>query len=390
MIIKRILTVFITILILISIPLSAFAAYEHGDVTAAFVMDNTTGEVLYAYNENWPLPPASTTKMLTALLVLEAVERGEISLSDIVVVTEETIKTIPDDASRMNIPLDPGEELPLMDLLYAHMISSDCLASNVLGAYVSGSVPEFVKLMNKRAAELGCQKTVFTNPSGYPDPSMYATAHSLYIIANECMKHELFREIVSTPSVTLAATNHSYERTLYNSNRLLHKPEITDKVVYENPYYYEHAIGIKTGYSSSSGYCLVSASSYNGHEIYVVVLGGKEIDHGNESYTYTQYVETINLYNYYYDLIYKQDVLKSIFDTRTEQITSASVDAVLTHDKVLEEDSAIRQDFMLQQQQNELRLKRILIVSGSAFIALVIILTVILILHKRKKEPVTK
>ena len=390
MIIKRSLTVFLIILILISIPFGAFAAYEHGDVAAAYVVDHTTGEVLYSFNENAPLPPASTTKMLTALLVLEAVERGEISLDDIVTVTEETIDTIPFDASRMDIPLDPGEEMPLMDLLYAHMISSDCLASNVLGAYVSGNIEEFVKLMNTRAAELGCNNTVFTNPSGYPDPNMYTTALSLYIIAEECMKHELFREIVSTPSVTLAETNHSYERTLYNSNRLLHKPEINENVVYENPYYYEHAIGIKTGYSSSSGYCLVSASSYNGHEIFAVVLGGKEIDHGNDIYTYTQYIETINLYNYFYDLIYKQEVLQTMFDSRTEQISAASVDAVFTHDKILEEEITIRQAFKLQQQENELRQKKIIIISSAALIAVIAGFTVLLILRKRKKELVIK
>ena len=220
---KRLIFLILIISLLYSLYLPVNAVFEPQSFAAAFVINETTGEILLEHNAYVSRPPASTTKMLTSLLVIEAVERGEISLNDSVLITEDVIESVPYDASLMSIPLLPGEYISLRDLLYANMLSSDCMASNVLAAYTSGSIEEFVLLMNSRASELGCDNTVFTNPSGYPDDNMHTTAFSLYLIASECMTHDLFKEIVYTTEYIIPATNLNDVRTIYNGNRLLHK-----------------------------------------------------------------------------------------------------------------------------------------------------------------------
>lgn len=394
--IKTLLIIVLSLAVLLSSVPAAFAAYEHGDVAAVYVYDHTFNEVLYAYNEDSPLPPASTTKMLTALLVFEAIDSGSISFDDEVTVTEETISTLPYDASRMDIPLEPDEVMTVHDLLCAHLISSDCLASNVLGNYVCGNIEDFVTLMNARASELGCENTNFTNPSGYPDENMYTTAHSLYLIAAECMTHELFREIVSTDVITLQETNMNSQRVIRNSNKLLHESNG------ENPYYYEYAIGIKTGYSSSSGYCLVSASSYNGHDIYVVVLGGELLldvgenvaisDDSDATYVYTQYTETLSAYNYFYDLFAKQELLQNTYDENLAIMQDSFASASFTHNQVLNDDESIISAFTVRQQQAAESRKNIMCLAVAClFIFILIVLTIQIIKHrKHTKDAITK
>lgn len=392
--IKTLLIIVLSLAVLLSSVPAAFAAYEHGDVAAVYVYDHTFNEVLYAYNEDSPLPPASTTKMLTALLVFEAIDSGSISFDDEVTVTEETISTLPYDASRMDIPLEPDEVMTVHDLLCAHLISSDCLASNVLGNYVCGNIEDFVTLMNARASELGCENTNFTNPSGYPDENMYTTAHSLYLIAAECMTHELFREIVSTDVITLQETNMNSQRVIRNSNKLLHESNG------ENPYYYEYAIGIKTGYSSSSGYCLVSASSYNGHDIYVVVLGGELLldvgenvaisDDSDATYVYTQYTETLSAYNYFYDLFAKQELLQSIYNRNTAVMVQLSEDAKNTYSQVISEDAEIVKAFEEKQTQESNTRKLILVTGSITVIATVIIFCSVMFRKKSHKYAKNK
>ena len=365
------------------------ASSSFGEISAkaAFAVDLTTGEILYSYNADTPLPPASTTKMLTTLLVLEAVERGEVSLDDDVLVTNYAISTLPVDASRMRTPLVAGEYMSLRNLLYANMISSDCYASNVLGAYICGSVSEFVDLMNKRAAELGCEDTNYTNPSGYPNYNMYTTARALYLVAAECLKYDLFRETVEIAEYTIPATNLNPSRELYSTNMLLHK--YTDEEnPEENPYYYEYVKGVKTGYSKSSGYCLVSLAEKDGHEILAVVLGCMS--------SHDQFTESIRIFDHYYNYISKREAnikfFRDIFTSKKSIIQNNSENAKNTREIVIAEDIEIRTRFEAKHQAELNNRMQFIYLSSCICILLLVLFIIITIVRKiiRRKSKIYK
>lgn len=233
------------------------------DAKAALVGDAVTGEIIYQANAAAKLAPASTTKILTTLLVLEAVERGQLSLDTPLVVTPTALAGIPYDASHVSPRLKSGEVMNVLQLLECVLIKSDCHACNVLAEAVAGSVDNFVILMNARAAQLGCVDTNFTNPSGYPDENLYTTAYSLFLITQEAMKYPTFQTIISLPTVTIAPTNLAPERILESTNALITPTE------YYNPY----VIGGKTGTALSSGSCLVTAARKGEKTIITVILG---------------------------------------------------------------------------------------------------------------------
>ncbi|MBR4744177.1 MAG: D-alanyl-D-alanine carboxypeptidase [Oscillospiraceae bacterium] len=300
------LTAFVLLLLFIFLlpagALAADAADSIGDVeaAAAVAMDADTGDVLFSWHGDDPREPASIAKMMTALLVLEAAERGEISLSDRIVVTESMLEGLPSDASRMRVGIVSGEEFTVEQLLYAHMVSSDCMASRVLGCFLGGTNDSFCRMMDRRAEELGCTDTHFTDPSGYPDPAMTTTARSLAVIARECMTHEAFRGIVSTVRYTLPATNLNGPRELENTNRLLLE-EIRDGngEPVSNPYYSPLAIGIKTGFSTPAGSCLASCFDDGERRVIIVVLGttpySVTAEDGSAEVVMPQYGETLRI-----------------------------------------------------------------------------------------------
>lgn len=225
-------------------------------------------KILYSVNENDKTYPASTTKIMTALLAIEAVEREEISLEDMVTAKSGFLYGVTEDAS--NAGIKEGETMSLRDLLYCAMLPSANEACNVIAMYVSGSIGDFVELMNERAAELGCTNTHFANTNGMPDENHYTTAKDLYLISAEALRHEKFTEICDTSSYITAATNMSDERELYNSNAL-----INSKSVYGSSYIYEGAYGVKTGHTDAAGHCLVAAAERGGAHILCVVLGAE-------------------------------------------------------------------------------------------------------------------
>lgn len=233
------------------------------------LMDLDNGRELYSVNADQKAYPASTTKILTVLLAVEAIERGEISLDDMVTAKAGFMEGITDDAS--NAGIKEGETMSLKDLLYCAMLPSANEACNVIAMYVSGSVGSFVQLMNERAAELGCTGSHFVNTNGMPDENHYTTARDLYLISAEALKHEAFAEICGTASYITAATNMSESRELHNSNAL-----ISEDSVYGTQYYYEGAYGVKTGRTDAAGLCLVAAAEQGGLHIMCVVLGANE------------------------------------------------------------------------------------------------------------------
>ncbi len=284
---------------------------------AAYIVNPSTGKVFYEKNAHQKMYPASTTKILTALVVLE-----KCKLTDTAKVTQNAIDLVPSGVS--NIYLKPGEELTISALLHTLLIPSANEAANVLAEHVSGSVEAFVELCNTRAKELGCETLHFVNPNGLHDENHYCSAYDLYLIAKECQKYDAFNEIVKTKSYKIPPTNvhHANDRTVTNTNSLLFSNSPS--------YYYPYCTGIKTGTTTPAGECLVASSSKDSINLISVVLGGGTNSKGlNE-----RFYDTKQLFEFVYNsYLYKEFVKeKNVITTiNVEKATkkTASLDLII-------------------------------------------------------------
>lgn len=223
-------------------------AEDETSALAACVMEMTTGRVLFSHNPYAQLPMASTTKVMTALLALE---NG--SPQDKVTCSERAF-----GVPGTSIYLAQGETLSLADMLLGLMLASGNDAATAIAEYIGGSVDGFAEMMNERAKALGANHTRFVNPHGLPDENHYTTALDLTLIAREAMRREDFRQIVSRQTAQIPWEGRSYMRQLRNKNRLLSE--------------YPGATGIKTGYTSRAGRCLVFGAVRGEMEVVGVVL----------------------------------------------------------------------------------------------------------------------
>lgn len=289
---NRFLSLTLALTLVVSL-LTAFCAASadsvsdmHIDGKAAILVDTAYGEVLFEQNAHEKMFPASITKVMTALLVIEAVERGELSLDQPITAGNTVNDKMISGASTQNIKV--GEIMPLRDMLACALIPSANEACNILAETVSGSLTAFAELMNRRAAELGCEGTHFTNPHGLHDDNHYTTAYDIYLICNEAMKYPLFREMVTSKSYTVPATNMAGERILHDTNALISNFNRTG-------YLYNAATGIKTGYTNEGGYCLASSASKDGRSLIAVVLGCERVPGTTASEGFTYFVESKRL-----------------------------------------------------------------------------------------------
>lgn len=273
----------ITFVFIISISLSVFASETNINSEAGLLVEVSTGKILFDKNSNQKMYPASTTKILTGILVIE-----NSNLTDIVTISQSALESIPTGYVTCNI--QAGEKLTVNDLLHALMIPSANDAAYALAEYIGGSVTGFSDMMNKKALEIGCKNTHFVNPNGIHDDNHYTTAYDLYLMANYAMKNETFRDIVSKTTYTLPATNKhpSADRMLSTTNELLNP---------KSRYFYENTIGIKTGHTTEAGNCLVAESSKDNLEFISVILKGGTTSSGlNE-----RCVDSKNLFEYGYE-----------------------------------------------------------------------------------------
>ena len=259
---------------------------------AVLLADLDSGTVLYEVNADARRSPASITKIMTLMLTLEAVERGEISLDDPVTAGADCRRGMRDDSSTTGIVA--GETLRLKDLLYCAAVASGNDACNVLAAYVAGDIPSFVALMNRRAEGLGCTQTHFVDPHGLSYDNL-TSARDLYRITLEAMRLPAFMELCDCPAVTVPATNVFPPRELKSSNAL-----ISDQGIYGDRYLYEGAHGVKTGYTRAAGYCLISTAERNGLRLLAVVLGcdGPYLSDTDTRYSF---VDTAKLYDWAFE-----------------------------------------------------------------------------------------
>lgn len=260
---------------------SLFAKFLELKVNAesAIVMNADTGAILYEKNSHKPQFPASITKVATALYAL-TIKRDQLDhvitadAESIASVTEAAIRrsnyTLPSyyieqGSSHMGIKKD--EELKFSDLLYGMMLPSANDAANVIAGFVSGSIPQFVKELNEYVKIIGCKNSKFCNPHGLHHPEHMTTAYDMALITKEALKEPFFKEIVKTPRFTRPKTNKQEPTTLMQYNKLLKK---------NGPYYYDKAIGVKTGYTSLALNTFIGAATHGERTLVVVLLKTKE------------------------------------------------------------------------------------------------------------------
>ncbi len=235
---------------------------------SAILMNPENGAVYFEKNADTPMGMASTTKLMTALVIAE-----EMDPSRVISVSEEAVGT-----EGSSIYLIKGEELTVYELLCALLLSSANDAATALAIALAGSVENFAALMNERAARMGLRKTHFTNPHGLYDEDHYTTARELSLIGAEVLKHPLLREIVATYKMTISHDGTPDQRLLVNHNKLLRT--------------YKGAMGMKTGFTKKTGRTLVSAAERDGMTLVAVTLNAPDdwrdhtalLDYGFDGY----------------------------------------------------------------------------------------------------------
>lgn len=260
--------------------------------SSVLLMDAKTGKILYSKNANEKRFPASTTKLMTAILTLENCE-----LNDVVNVSHNAIFSVPVGYSHAN--LREGENHTVEQLLNVLLIPSANDAATALAEHISGSVEAFADMMNNKAKELGCLNTHFVNPNGIHNNNHYSTAYDLALIGKYAMKFDDIMRIAKISQYTLPQTNkYDKEDRIFNAtNGLIDK---------NDEYYYSYATGLKTGYTDKSGYCIVSTAKKGDVELLEVVLGSDSIKQ--------RYEDCINLFNYGFEN-YSYETLVNANDT---------------------------------------------------------------------------
>ena len=247
---KRLLSWLLALLAALSIAPAARAEELAVSAQACMLMEKTTGQVLYAVNEHQQLEPASVTKVMTMLLVMEAIDSGALAYEDTV-----TASAYACSMGGSQIWLKENEQMTVEDMLKAVCVVSANDCSVALAEHVAGSAEAFVERMNQRAAELGMADTHFENPTGLPAPGHITSAHDIAVMSRELiLRHPDIRRFTTIWMDTLRGG----ESGLSNTNKLIR--------------FYEGATGLKTGSTNAAQYCLSATAERNGMELIAVIL----------------------------------------------------------------------------------------------------------------------
>lgn len=244
--------IWILLLPLLLVPARAEAVELELDAPAALLMEKTTGEVLFAQNEHEKREPASVTKVMTLLLTMEAIEKGAIAYDDVV-----TVSAYAASMGGSNVYLAEGEQITVEELIKAVCVASGNDASVALAEHISGVTELFVAQMNNRAKELGMQDTHFVNCHGLPAEGHVTSAWDIAVMSRELILHHPDLRRFTTIWMD-SLRNGEFE--LANTNKLIR--------------FYDGATGLKTGSTSSAGYCISATAEREGMELIAVVLGG--------------------------------------------------------------------------------------------------------------------
>ena len=275
---KKTIALFLSCVIFLSVQIASFAGYEGKnpaennstlvnadfdfDVAGAVLIEASTGKVIYAENEYKTQSPASVTKIMTLLLVCEALEAGKYSLSDTVTVSSHAASM-----GGSQVFLEEGERVTVEDLIKSTVIASGNDSALALAELTSGSEGAFVKLMNKRAVELGLKNTNFENPTGLDDTTVnhYSCAADIATMSRELIKHDIILKYSSIWQDTI----RDGDFTLTNTNRLVR--------------YYDGCTGLKTGSTDKAGYCISATAKRGNMHLIAVIMGAETRDKRNEA-----------------------------------------------------------------------------------------------------------
>lgn len=276
---------------------------------SAILLDATTGTILYKKNEHEKLAPASMTKVMSMLLIMEAIDNGSLSLEDEVLISENAA-----NMGGSQVYLQAGEVYQVKELLKGIAVASGNDAVVAMAEKVSGTVEEFVKRMNERAKELGAVDTNFVNPHGLDAENHYTTAYDMALFAKELLKHPTILQYTSIYEDYLQKKDGS-SIWLVNTNKLVR--------------FYDGVDGLKTGFTTTAGYCLTATAKKNNLRLISVVMGAETSDKRSS--------DTTNLLNYGFNT-YKSHVVLTSNDSlgikRVENGVVEQVDLVLTSDYV--------------------------------------------------------
>lgn len=308
---KKVLICFLLV-VMVFMPFGALA--ENVDLAknakSAMLIDAATGEIFFEKNADERLAPASMTKMMSLLLFMEAIEKGSLTM-------DEKVKASAYASSMggSQIFLEPGEEMTVTDLLKGITIGSANDATVVLAERVGGTETAFVAMMNKKAKELGLTNTNFMNTTGLDAENHYSSARDMALIAKELVKHETILDFSSIYE-TYLRENTDNKFWLVNTNKLVR--------------FYDGVDGLKTGYTSTAGYCLTATLEKNNLRVIAVVMG--------EASSSTRNSEVSDMLDYAYNM-YEGNVLFSKDDIVTtidvDKATKDSVDVVPLNDIVV-------------------------------------------------------
>ena len=247
---KRLCSFLLALLALTVLTVPAGAEELAVEAEACLLMEKTTGEVLYAVNEHEPLEPASVTKIMTILLVMEAIDSGQLQYGDVVTASAHACSM-----GGSQIWLKENEQMTVEDMLKAVCVASANDCSVALAEHLAGSEAAFVERMNQRAAELGMEDTVFMNPTGLPAEGHVTSAYDIALMSRELiLNHPDVRRFTTIWMDTL----RNGEFGLSNTNKLIHN--------------YEGATGLKTGSTDGALYCLSATAERDGMELIAVIL----------------------------------------------------------------------------------------------------------------------
>ncbi|ASB61438.1 D-alanyl-D-alanine carboxypeptidase [Bacillus sp. A053] len=257
---KRLLSTLLIGIMLLTFAPSAFAKQDGKrtselahEAKSAVLIERDTGKVLYNKNSNERLAPASMTKIMTMLLIMEALDKGKIKMSDKVRTSEHAASM-----GGSQIFLEPGEEMTVKEMLKGIAIASGNDASVAMAEFISGSEEEFVQKMNKKAKELGLKNTAFKNPTGLTEEGHYSSAYDMAIMAKELLKYESITKFTGTYEDYLRE-NTDKKFWLVNTNRLIK--------------FYPGVDGVKTGYTGEAKYCLTASAKKGNMRAIAVVFG---------------------------------------------------------------------------------------------------------------------
>lgn len=348
-------TVLLTVLIILATTSSAYAGNAQVLADAPhtelgfelysphiLLMEYSSGKVLYEYNAREVIYPASTTKIMTAILTLE-----NCKLSDVATVSHNAIHSIPATYAKAN--LQEGEQLTIEQLLHVLLIPSANDAAVVLAEHIAGSVENFSQMMNEKALQIGCTNTHFVNPNGIHNENHTTTTYDMALIGRYAMQNSTFRSIVRKTQYSLPTTNkYDQEDRIFRT---------TNELLRQGKYSYEYCTGVKTGYTNPAGSCIVASAKKDDREFIVCIMGASRTANSEQS----RELDCKNLFEYAFDTyqatelisentvvtsikvpnatqstkeleVYAKDSIHAILEKNAEGETNASSEIILRED----------------------------------------------------------